>query len=400
MPSIAALLVLGYTSVAQPAAPDGTWIAWNARLESVAGQMVSINAESVRLRDARGRVLDLRRADLLALMLDPGNRSAASTGVRPSSPGEGRTGVVSLVDGQRWRAAVLPDPPEGEVALLVSGVGRVDVPLDVIAGITFDAPPLVRADSSDRVRLTNSDVIEGTVLGIDSQVEIESGRVVRAPIESVASVELVNPSLSPAPMRLWMSDGSVFAAQSTIGDDLAGLRCEAIAPGPDGWKPFGQVRAIDPGLDRSLQGVECAPRWLIPLNALELLSFKAEGERRWTPPPVAPPPGLLGLSTVELSGPMFVEWRLPRRGQRVSGTACLVHPDSLWADCVVRVEQGSRVLWEQRLNAVTPSASFVVELDATTQIGLRVLPGERGPVHDAVRLEWGWVLLDSPGESG
>lgn len=400
MPLIAAVLVSSLASVAPPGAPEAAWIAWNTRLESVSGQLVSINAESVRLRDARGRVVDLRRADVLALMLDSGANAAASTGVNPSSSGQGRAGVVLLVDGQRWPAAVLPDPPEGEVALSVDGVGRVDVPLDVIASITFDGHPPVRAGSTDRVRLTNADVIEGAILGITSQVEIESGREVRAPIESVASVELVNSPVPPAPMRWWMSDGSVFAAQAMIGDDLAGLRCEAIAPELDGWKGFGQVRAIDPASARSLQGVEFAPRRLVPLGSLEPLAFKPEGDRRWTLPPGVQTPGLLGLSSVELSGPMFVEWRLPRRGQRVSGTTALVHADSPWADCVVRVEQNSRVLWEQRLNAGTPSASFVVELDATTQIGLRVLPGERGPVHDAVRLERGWVLLETPGESG
>lgn len=399
MSLIAAMLVSGLASAAQPAAPGGTWIAWNARLEPVMGQLVGLDAESVRLRDARGRVVDLRRGQTLALMLMPG-WSEAPAGVQPTAPGEGRFGVVSLVDGQRWRASVLPDAREGEVALHVAGVGRVDLPLDVIAGISFDGAPTGPTASADRVRLGNADVIEGTVLGVGSLVEVESDTLVRAPLNSVASVELVNPPAPPAPMRLWMSDGSVFAAQALVGDDLSALRCEAIAPALDGWKAFGQVRANDTVLVRWLQGVEYAPRRLVPLGALELLSFKPEGERRWTPPPSVQAPGLLGLSGVELSGPMFVEWRLPRRGQRASGRLALVHQDSPWADCVVRVEQGARVLWERRLNAAAPAASFVVDLGADERIGVRVFAGERGPVHDAVRLELGWVLLDAPGETG
>ncbi|KAA0215023.1 MAG: hypothetical protein DYG94_03770 [Leptolyngbya sp. PLA3] len=393
------MLVSGLAGAAQPNSPVSTWIAWNARLEPVSGQLVSINADSVRLRDERGRTVDLRRADLVALMLEP-HRGTEPPEVEPLSPGQNRAGIVWLVDGQRWRAEVLPDSPQGEVALLVGGVGRVDVALDVIASIILDGAATEATGSSDRVRLSNADVIEGTVLGIGSQVEIESDTDVRAPIESVASVQLVNPPLPPASMRLWMSDGSVFAAQALIGDDLSALRCEAVAPDPDGWRAFGQVRAVDAAFGRSLQGVEYAPHRLVPLGSLELLSSRPEGERRWAPPPHIRAPGLLGLSDIELSGPMLVEWQLPRRGQRVSGTAALVHPDSPWADCVVRIEQGVRVLWEQRLNAGTPSASFVVEIEASAPIGVRVLPGERGPVHDAVRIERGWVLLEPPGESG
>lgn len=396
---IAATLIASLAGAAQPVAPGQTWIAWNARLEPVTGQLVSISAESVRLRDERGRVVELRRGEVLALMHDR-QEPAEPASTEPPSGGLGRFGVVRLVDGQRWQASVQPDAPEGEVTLMVVGVGPVQVPLDVVAGITFDGVPAGPVGPVDRVRLNNADVIEGTVLDIGSQVEIESDTSVRAPIGSVASIELVNPPVLPAPMRLWMSDGSVFAAQALIGNDLAGLRSEAIAPGLDGWKPFGQVRATDAAFARSLTGVEYAPRRLVPLAALELLSFGPQGERRWTPPPQVQTPGPLGLAAIQLSGPMFVEWRLPRRGQRVGGKATLVHADSPWADCVVRVEQNARVLWEQRLDAGTPSASFVVELDAGPQVRVRVLPGEHGPVHDAVRLELGWVLLESPGESG
>lgn len=398
---IAATLIAVLAGVAQPVAPGQTWIAWNGRLESVTGQLVSISAESVRLRDERGRIVELSRGEVLALMQLP-QEAAESSGIEPTSGDLGRFGVVRLVDGQRWQASVQPEAPEGEVALIVAGVGPVQMPLDVIAGIAFDGAPPGPVGPVDRVRLTNADVIEGTILDIGSQIEIEieSETSVRAPIGSVASVELVNPPVPPAPMRLWMSDGSVFAAQALIGNDLAGLRSEAIAPGLDGWKPFGQVRATDAVFARSLEGVEYAPRRLVPLAGLELLSFGPQGERRWTPPPQVHPPGPLGLSDIHLSGPMFVEWRLPRRGQRVCGRAALVHADSPWADCVVRVEQDGRLMWEQRLDAGTPSASFVVELDAGPQVRVRVLPGEHGPVHDAVRLELGWVLLESPGESG
>lgn len=399
------VLTVSATLATAQAPTESTWIAWNSRLESVRGKLVTLGSDGARLRDDRGRDIEIPASDLLAIMQV--SQSAGQLVVAPMgvSGSESRPAIVELTDGQRWPCYVLTTGGSDDLLVEVPNVGKTSLQLDVLRRVVFDRR-VRRADvvpsSEDRVVLANGDIVNGTLLNISSTVEIETGgSVTRIPSGSAAAIELVNPSISPAPMRLWLNGGAVFATRSLDSDSATGLRCDLIAPDANGWHDVGVLRPWDQSANWSLEAVEFAPAQLVPWASLEVASFAPEGDRRWTPPPEEEQePHLMDLSQVELPGPMRVTWRLPRGAQRACGQVSLTDHASVWADCVVRVEQQGRVLWEQRLNADQPERSFVVELAGAREISLRVLPGEFGPIDDRVRLNLGWVLLDQPDESG
>ncbi|RMH13559.1 MAG: hypothetical protein D6695_03660 [Planctomycetota bacterium] len=360
------------------------------------GSLLSLESNSARLQDSDGRTIDLPTSSLLALLrIDaPPQTTLALPQVdqRTAEP----PAIVTLTDGQRWTCVITATQNQDDLNVRVPTAGHLQLPLDVVRRIQFKpASPPDLSPSLDRVMLANADLVEGTVLSINTHVEIETdGSLTRIPLASVASIDLVNPPTVPAPIRVWMTQGDIYAAEHIFQDPKGNLRAAAVAPGLDSWTPMADVTVWDPSSGWAIEAIEFAPRRLIPWASLEIESFEPEGERRWTPPPDVPPtPVRLGLSDIQLPGPMLVTWRLPRQAARCSGTVTLGNHPGPWADCIVRVEQNGRILWQQRLNTHAPESSFVVELGSEPQVSLRVLAGDYGPVQDRVQLRLGWILL-------
>ncbi|GAB4386962.1 MAG: hypothetical protein Kow0022_17560 [Phycisphaerales bacterium] len=381
-----------------------TWIAWNDRLESVQGELVWLTGDGVRMRDDHGREIEIDAHNLVALMQTaPGSGPLVVAPMDAANAG-GRPAIVELTDGQRWPCHVLATGGPEDLAVEIPNIGTASLPLDVITRIVFDRAMQARdapAAAEDRVVLVNRDVIEGTVLSMASDIEIDSGgSVMSIPAASVAVVELVNPPIRPAPMRLWLDGGAVFAAPALVGGSTSELQCTLIAPNGRGWHEISVWKPWDRSANHALEAVEFAPGRLVPWASLQVRSFAPEGERRWAPPPaVQEGPCLLDLAQVGLPGPMRVTWHLPAGAQYACAQVSLADPSSPWADCVVRVEQQGRMLWEQRLNAAQPRSSWAVRLDDDADLTLRVLEGEYGPIDDRVLLSLGWVLLGSHDES-
>lgn len=400
--SVAWTLSAAPTSAQAPEAP--IWIAWNTRLESVQGALVWLTGDGVRMRDDHGREIEIDAPDLVAIMQtspDSGRLVVAPMGATNAGR---RPAVIELADGQRWPCHVLATGGPEDLAVQVPDIGTTSLSLDVMTRIVFDPAMQARdapAAAADRIVLVNGDVIEGTLLSMASDIEIDSGEAVTGiPASSVAVVELVNPPIRPAPMRLWLNGGAVFAAPALVGGSTSELQCTLIAPDGRGWHEVGVWKPWDRSANHALEAVEFAPGRLVPWASLQVTSCAPEGERRWTPPPaVQEGPCLLDLAQVELPGPMRVTWRLPAGAEYACAQVSLADPSSPWADCVVRVEQQGRMLWEQRLNAAQPRSSWAVRLDDDTDLTLRVLAGQFGPIDDRVLLSLGWVLLGGHDES-
>lgn len=383
---------------AQPGQTIPQWIAWNADLEAVRGTLLAISAEGVRLQDDRGRTAELPSRELVALMLDESRLNQPLVPPMPRAGEPGRAAIVSLTDGQRWPCLLLGADDGDALRVRVPGVGLPVVALDFVRSITFPsalgATPTLSL-TEDRLVLANDDVVEGTVLRIDDFVEVETqGKSIQVPLSSVAAMDLVNPRSNPAPMRLWLNGGAVFATDRLSGTSQETLVAALFAPSDSAGSSIGELRPFDVKNGWSLEGIEYAPARLIPWASLQVASFEPEPPRRWTPAPrVDAGPHRLGLAAVHLPGPMIVHWELPRAATRAGGTVTLDDPTSHWADCTVQVLQGGRLLWEQRLHREQPGADFSVPLSGSESLAIQVLAGEFGPVDDRVSLSLAWVLL-------
>lgn len=382
---------------AAAAGEPGRWVVWDEGLRVSRGRLVSIEGGRLRLVDEHG--LETAVADAVAMLRSEagGERPVASDG-SIAVPAEWEA-LVTLTDGQRWEAEIVDDVESEDLELRVRRLGRVTVPLDVVRSVVLkgggprDAggAPADQGGVFDRVVLDNGDILSGTVLAIGGTVEIEGDDgTVRVERGAVRRIGLVNPGADPPPVRVWLGSGSVFGARSISGEGAVSFVVTAPTVG-GGQADLGRVE--DSEGDPSLVGVEFAPGRLVPLSSLEVAAVEAQGGRRWTPGPVVATPGRLGQAVMEFPGPMLATLGLPRAGVRATGEFTLGEHAGAWADCEVRLEQGGAILWEGRLNAASPSASFAVELGPERVLSVRVLAGEYGPVQDRVELRLGWLLL-------
>lgn len=395
---VALALAGGSLARAQAEQAPAKWIAWKTDLETVRGDLLSIGADSVRLQDERGRMIDLPSRQLVALMLDEPSLDQPLVPPMPRAGDQGRSAIMALTDGQRWPCLLLGADDDDALRVRVPGVGQASVALDLVRSITFPSAlgrPIASGLTEDRLVLANDDVVNGTVLRIDDAVEVETqSTTTEVPLQSIAAMDLVNPPTPAASMRLWFNGGAVFATDRLTGQTQETLTAAVLAPTGSDTPHVGDLRPFDLESGWSLEGVEYAPARLVPWASMPVASFQPEQPRRWTPPPQADGgPHRLGLAPVHLPGPMIVWWTLPSAGARAGGTVALDDPTSYWADCTVQVLQGDQVLWEQRLRRDQPSADFAVPLTGREELGIRVLAGQFGPVDDRVHLSLAWVLL-------
>lgn len=322
-------------------------------------------------------------------------------------PGEGTPAVVELTDGQVLLARVAPLAGAGleaddAITVAIDGAGLLAIPLERVAAVRFDlAPDAGDPAAEDELRLRNGDVLAGFVVALGRTVTIETqGSTVEVPADDARSVRLANPPEPPRATMVSLADGSVLAAASLERAPGSGLRLtlELATRDPDAASAAAEPRPITLALGDVLAvRYHGAGPTLLALSELEPEAYAPTGGRRWTTPPRAQPRAVGSVGDVSLPAPMSVRWALPAGASRFA-TALALGPGD-WADCEVTIEAGldagATALRRVRLRAADPDAALAVDLPAGARtLTVRVDPGERGPIQDAVRLVRPMVLVE------
>jgi len=325
----------------------------------------------------------------------------------PAPPVE--DGVLELVTGERLLGRVaarqrVDDEGQTSEALWWRRLGRdpVRVPLDLIDRVVLDPSAHLEPEpASDVVLLRNGDTLRGFVESIGATVSVDTGAAPgEVALDAVAIIDLANPPEPFDGMVAWLDDGSVLGVTSLSPGDGGTVRLLDAREAPDETEAA-DVLAEDVPLDR-LSGVEFAPGSLRTLGSITPESWAPAPGRRWSEPLGVRADAALGLSDIDLPGPMTVRWIIPAGATRFATTGELPEGMRTWGDCdlVVAVESrsGEVELARHRLNAASPVARINAELpapgEARRRLRITLEPGAYGPIQDRVTLRRPMLLVE------
>jgi len=361
-------------------------------LQEREGQLVSADSRAVVLADETGRRRETALGSVLAIV----RREARNDGPmrtirlnRPPAPTARDTGVLVLVDGQRFpgRPGRVPEEAKDVLVWRHSALATLTVPIENIAGFSMpDTEPVDGALSEeppaqDLVVLVNGDRLSGFFewVGLGARVETDTGVVPVEP-ELIDHVVLANPRTEISGGRAWLVDGTVIAVTG-VSFTESGRLTLALADGrtlPVRWE--------------SLRAVATGVAGLVALSSLEVVSQKAVGDRVFLPRverlgDAATAPAL-GAFDLLLEGPMEVEWAMPDGSRRAAGRVSLAPGVSEWGDCEVIIEAGRGETWRTRLGAGKRVEAFNLAVaGGDGRLRVRVEPGVYGPIENTVVLE-------------
>ena len=344
-------------------------------------RVVEINEQALVHGDPAGGWQTIALDDCVALL----NPQAA-----PRPPGSG--GLLILADGQRFPGKALSGAPKAEDLFVWnhSRFGRMEVPLEwvrtvLLAGAAAPVPP----HEGDVLMLRNGDVVEGLITALGDPVSIElmsddEPQIIELPLDGITSVSMVTPTLPSQGQRVWLRGGSIIdVTHVRLGDD-------------------GIVRLIDPrivpGEHRlplsAIAAVLFDPDAMTPFADLSPMRVEGPATRYEVPPPTAldeAPP--LGLSRVELRGPLSARYILPAAAGELRFIAEAKRPvtASAWSDfeLVLSDEQGE--VFRTRLNDAHPTVSIDVRLRGPV-LTIQITEGDYGPIQDHVILHRAMLL--------
>lgn len=364
-------------------------------------ELESVEGPLIRTRGQNGKTVTLRAADYAAIApagdwnLAPGQaRGALARGGIVS-----RAGVLELTDDQRLIGiASAAGAGEERLAWSHARLGPLSVPLESVRRVTVPRimaadqarPPLPR-ESDDLLRLTNGDTLRGFLaeFGALTTIELPDGSEVTTPLHLIDEAALASPDAEPEGMRLWLSEGSVFAIDSIAASrdpQSRDLMVAALAPEP--LAPLTPPNAgsetdasAAPGLRLALSAGELRAlsfdaRALLPLASLPA---RAEGRELRIDASGAP---ALGAADILLPGPMSVTFDLPRGSTWLAFEASLPIEARAWGDFDLVVLVGGEERERHALSAAAPEASVRVALDGASTVTLTLDEARFGPVQD------------------
>lgn len=306
------------------------------------------------------------------------------TDERSVSPPES-AGWVELVDGQRFVGTPSDLASDDEsLGWMHRDFGVLWIPFESVRRIS---PPGVNSGAtlpedllSDVVFLINGDVLEGYIIGVGSEYEVETdtGDIASAPARRVSSAWFANPPEAPEGAYVWLADGSVVGADSII--DLNGERVQVrLRSGESAVLPTSQV----------LGTLFDAAR-VTALSSLDASVTVPEG-RRWSDSPETDPAPTSDASPfffardVHIPGPMTLRWTLPTDATRVGMTLVMPSHAFPWGDCVVEIRSGGNVIHRASLNEESPRMRVNAPL-SSPELEIEISEGEHGAVYDTVTL--------------
>lgn len=329
-----------------------------------------------------------RRSDFAALrsMLDdePSVLVLTDSQSLTGKPGPGT--LVDAPDKFPWRSGVL---------------GQVVIPFDTIQRVLRrSTTPIRAAGTSDRVYLRNADVVDGFVdlvpheegSSVTLSVDAGSGRTSRVDWSNVESIEFASTPTDAHGAWVWLSDTTCIRTTAV-----------SIAPSGNMTLSWEHGTLSEPIPATSLWAFTPSRDHIDALAARPLVNVTPGDQRRSASAPRSAASGVapLGAHDIEVVGPITAVWDLGPGALRIAGVVEMAPGDRVWGDCTITLEvvpgesaesftSAGTEVWTTRLNAETPSATFLIDLAGTSTaarlLRVRVDEGENGPVQDRVWL--------------
>ncbi len=290
------------------------------------------------------------------------------------------------------RRTPVPRPTEALLAWNHAWLGRIEVPLDLVRSVRFRGPSVaLTGGDEDRVLLANGDLLEGFIVALGDPLALEAHaqeqeqrQIIEIPLDRVLAVEMVAADQPARGSRVWLHDGTVIDVNS-------------IRVGEDGF-----VHLVSPWLeDRSdpelrieqVAAILFRARGMVPLALLETGRIAGPLDRFRLPPPRRlDPEAPLGLSPIELRGPLIVHYPLPEGCRRFAAEAILPEADRNWGDLELLVKDDDQVVFRTQLNGQSPRASINVPVRGA-ELTIELTEGRYGPIQDRVQLERAMLLF-------
>ena len=336
--------------------------------------------------------LELLEADRAAVLDDAGERtliapediafiefistvgSSGSTG----DIGEVTNGLLRLVNGTRYTGWAEVEDDNFVWRNWWAGTVRPD--LDEITSFVEhgrNTPPY--AATEDLVVLANGDRIDGLVLDIGENIEVErmDGKTVRMPIERVKSVALVNPPQPSKGTRVWLLPGDEVPIESFRFDAGIGLR-------------VGDHESLLPG---SITAIAFDVGSIMPLSSVESVVSEIDGSPRYRIPKPKISAGAWPLDApwIEISGPLRAKWKLDSAGLGFVARAVLPSRARRFGIVRLVVLDGDKELYSTKLDHRSPVADVAVRLPGDT-LTIELREEDGSPLQDTVRLERALLL--------
>ena len=292
------------------------------------------------------------------------------------------TGRLWLTDGSHY--STKPLFRRGNLIWKNEMIGQIEAPLDQI--IAFNRSSITFPDSSqndDLVVLENGDQIEGLVDRIDEKLFIEQvdGSMDGIPLERVDSFALINDRTPDTGARLWSVGGDKIAFDSFRYEQGLGLifdeRRIHVPTLP------GQVTAFTYNIER-----------ITPLADLPVETSGIPGQLRYHTPAPVNQGGVwpLDASPILISGPIRLEWDLPRSGLGLIASAVLPSECRKYGSVELVISDKSGVLLRQVLTRDEPLCDIRIQIRGR-QLTLELHDNGDGPLQDSIRLDQA-ILLD------
>jgi hypothetical protein len=106
---------------------------------------------------------------------------------------------------------------------------------------------------------------------------------------------------------------------------------------------------------------------------------------------VIEPDAPVGLSPIELRGPVVVRYSLPSGAIRFAAQAVLPDSARQWGDLELIVRSDDAEVFRMRLNAESPAGEINVALTGR-ELTLELTAGAHGPIQDQVILNRAMIL--------
>jgi hypothetical protein len=308
-----------------------------------------------------------------------------------AAPQPKQRGMLVLVDGQRLPGeAASGSKTQGEtLAWSHPWLGRVEVPLNSIATVTFTAkavPPT--PGQGDVVLLANGDRQEGLIVSLGNPITLEPNGATESvdiPLELVSSVTMVSSPQPPKGRRIWFFDGTVIDVQTlAVGAD--GLLRMTSAWSTGAAEESGATSMTTAAMQRQglsqIAAILLDPNALIPLSTLVPSRVEGPATRYVLPKPQAMSENApLNLSDIEVRGPLVIRYALPAGCQRFTAEAELPQSSRQWGDLELVVRSDDQEVFRGRLNAMTPAININVPTPGR-ELTFELLPGANGPIQD------------------
>ena len=315
------------------------------------------------------------------------------------------TKYITLIDGQTIKGRIAePQNPDTLAYNLYAGIiikGLATLDLEQILSIS-DQPNQLPAKNpeSDIILTTNNDRLTGFIESIAQTTSITTDTsTVRIDLEQISTITLANIQEHTPGVYITTTDDLYIRANrfqfdfyhqlSLLPDNVSfGLHQSSHSP----WLfPANAPAAIT---------VVHSRRRLISLCDTTPVTIEPTGGRDWTPEPtiLSDHPNAI-LSTIDLHAPLRVVYPLPDGATRF---ACeLIAPINTWTDCIATISAISasgkyHELITQRLNSDQSTTALNIALpNETTQLEIRIDPGEHGPIQDRVLVKNPRLLIES-----